>query len=202
MNTEKVIGKYAKIYRKALIEANLPDPDVRVEAYKKRLEAMYASDSFRRFNIYPSTDTVHIFGVIAMCLELKEFDLSDAQIIEIINNGFSVRRNFFRRLLSCIDLQPNAYAIAEKWNISDHDKRVQDGSITYDYFNVGDGKIEYSISGCAYVRMFEAYGIRSLCKIFCMTDTTSYENLPKHVKFIRHSDLSDGDCCHDEVIKK
>ena len=53
-----------------------------------------------------------------------------------------------------------------------------------------------------YVEMFKTFGIRSLCKIFCMTDTTYYENLPKHVRFIRHSDLSDGNCCHDEVIDK
>ena len=50
--------------------------------------------------------------------------------------------------------------------------------------------------------MFETYGIRSLCKIFCMTDTTSYENLTRHVIFIRYSDLSDGNCCHDEIIDK
>ena len=52
----------------------------------------------------------------------------------------------------------------------------------------------------ALVEMFETYGIRSLCKIFCMTDTKSYENLTRHVRFIRHSDLSDGNCCHDEII--
>lgn len=84
---------------------------------------------------------------------------------------------------------PNAYQIARKWNISDYDKRVKDGSLTYDYFNVSEGKIEYCISKCVYIEMFEQYGIRSLCKIFCMTDTTSYENLPKHVRFIRYSDL-------------
>ncbi len=75
-------------------------------------------------------------------------------------------------------------------------------SLTYDYFNVSEGKIEYCISKCVYIEMFEQYDIRSLCKIFCMTDTASYENLPKHVRFIRHSDLSDGSCCHDEVIDK
>ena len=39
-------------------------------------------------------------------------------------------------------------------------------------------------------------------KIFCMTDTTSYENLTRHVTFIRHSDLSDGNACHDEIIRR
>ena len=93
-------------------------------------------------------------------------------------------------------------SIVKKWNIQDHDRRVQDGSLTYDRFDAGEGRIEYRICECVYIEMFEAYDIRSLCKIFCMTDTTSYKNLRRHVTFIRHSDLSDGDTCHDEIIRR
>ena len=202
MNIEKTIKSYAIIYRKALVDWKIQEIDDEIASYESRLREMYTSDNFKRHSNYPSTNAVHVYAVIAMCLGLKRFDLSDPQIIDIINSGFSTRRNFFRRLLRCIDMMPNAYQIAEKWNISDHDKRVKDGSLTYDYFNVSEGKIEYCISKCVYIDMFETYGIRSLCKIFCMTDTTSYENLPKHVTFIRHSDLSDGNCCHDEIIVK
>ncbi len=35
-----------------------------------------------------------------------------------------------------------------------------------------------------------------------MTDITSYANLPKHVKFIRYSDLSDGSRCRDETVDR
>lgn len=202
MNIEKTIKSYAKIYRKALVDGKMQEIDDEIASYESRLREMYTSDNFKRHSNYPSTNAVHVYAVIAMCLGLKRFDLSDPQIIDIINSGFSTRRNFFRRLLRCIDMMPNAYQIAEKWNISDHDKRVKDSSLTYDYFNVSEGKIEYCISKCVYIDMFETYGIRSLCKIFCMTDTTSYENLPKHVTFIRHSDLSDGNCCHEEIIDK
>ena len=31
--------------------------------------------------------------------------------------------------------------------------------------------------------------------------TQAYANLTRHIKFVRHSDLSDGPCCHDEVIR-
>ena len=202
MDIEKTIKNYTKIYRKALVDAKMREINDELTSYESRLREMYASDNFKRHSNYPSTNAVHVYAVIAMCLGLKQFDLTDPQIIDIINSGFSARRNFFRRLLRCIDMMPNAYQIAEKWNISDHDKRVKDGSLIYDYFNVSEGKIEYCISKCVYIEMFETYGIRSLCKIFCMTDTTSYENLPRHVKFIRHSDLSDGTCCHDEIINK
>jgi hypothetical protein len=120
----------------------------------------------------------------------------------IINKGFERRRNFFKRIIAVINMLPNSFDIARKWNISDHDKRVRDGSITYDYFHVNKNKVEYHISKCMYVEMFEYYGIRSLCKIFCMTDETAYAGLTRHVRVIRHSDLSDGDACHDEVIRK
>ena len=108
----------------------------------------------------------------------------------------------FARLEKVIDVLPNSYQIAKKWNIFDHENRMKDGSITYDYFHVSEGKIEYCISKCMYIDMFEYYGIRKLCKIFCLTDETAYANLSRHVKFVRYSDLSDGECCHDEVIDK
>jgi len=199
---EDKIRSYGKIFRKALAEAGVEDLDTRVSSYERRLGGMYASEAFKGFNIYPSTNVTHVYAVIAMCLELKELGFEDPRIIEIVNAGFKARKNFFKRLIRTIDLLPNAYKIAHKWNISDHEKRVEDGSLSYDYFNVTEGKIEYCISRCIYVQMFEHYGIRNLCKIFCMTDTMSYENLTRHVVFIRHSDLSDGPCCHDEVIDK
>ena len=202
MEMAKTVKKYGNIYRKILVKGNFPNPDRKQEAYEKRLTEMYASKKYAEHNIYPTTNAEYIYAIIAMCLELKESGLSDIEIIDTVNSGFGRRRNFFKYLIRCIDLLPNSYQIAEKWNISDHDKRVKDGSISYNQFDVSDGRIEYNISRCAYVEMFETYGIRSLCKIFCMTDTTAYNNLRKHVEFIRYSDLSDGDCCHDIIMDK
>lgn len=163
---------------------------------------MYASDLFKEHNIYPTMNVVHIYDVIAMCLELKKAGLSESAIIDSINRGFGSRRKFFNNLIRLIDLLPNSFEIAKKWNINDHEKRVKDGSITYDVFAVTNDKVEYIISKCMYVEIFESYGIRSLCRIFCMTDETAYGGLTRHVEFIRHSDLSNGDCCHDEVIRR
>ena len=202
MDIGKTVESYSKIYRKALGAGDDPRFDAAIASYGKRLAEMYDSEAFEKYSTYPSTNTVHVFAVIAMCLELKCFGLSDPEIIDLVNDGFSSRRELAKRLARIIDKLPNAYEIAERWNISDHGKRVQDGSLTYDYFDVSDGKIEYRISKCIYVEMFELYGIRSLCKIFCLTDETAYANLSSSIEFIRHSDLSDGDCCHDEIIRR
>ena len=53
------------------------------------------------------------FHELAMCLELKELGLSDKEIIDVVNRSFSRRRNFFKRLIKCIDLLPNSYQIAK-----------------------------------------------------------------------------------------
>ncbi len=138
---------------------------------------MYDSETFAKHNVYPTMDVVKIYAVIAMCLELKKENISDAQIIDIVNSGFKKLKQFLASVEKIIDILPNSYQIAKKWNISDHENRVKDGSITYDYFNVSEGKIEYFISKCMYIEMFEYYGIRSLCKIFCLTDEFAYANL-------------------------
>ena len=194
--------KYARIYRNALQESGFADVDARVSSYEHRLHEMLESEAFAKHNHYPTMDVYKVYAVIAMCLELKKDDLSDREIMDVVNGGFKRLKKLLAIAEKIIDALPNAYQVAKKWNITDHDNRVKDGSITYDSFTVADGKIEYRISKCMYIEMFEHYGIRSLCKIFCMTDESAYANLTKHVKFIRHSDLSDGKCCHDEVIDK
>lgn len=199
---EKSVKKYAKLYRTALKTNGFSDVDLRMESYEQRLKEMYASQAFEVHNVYPTMDVSKIYAVIAMCLELKKDNYSDKEITDIVNSGFAILRKVFMLLEKIIDSLPFAYQIAKKWNIKDHENRVKDGSITYDYFNVSEAKIEYCISKCMYIEMFEYYGIRELCKIFCLTDEAAYANLTNHVKFIRHSDLSDGKCCHDEVLDK
>ena len=199
---DKVIERYAKAYRRGLEARGLDGVDGMVAAYRERLRQMCASDAYREHDVYPSMSVEHVYAVIAMCLELKGRGLTDEQIIDTVNAGFAARRRFFDVLLRAIDLLPNCYQIAERWNVGDHAKRVADGSITYDSFEVGEGKVEYCISHCMYVEMFEHYGIRGLCKIFCMIDERAYAGLTRHVRFVRHSDLSDGESCHDEVLDR
>ncbi|MCR4930110.1 MAG: L-2-amino-thiazoline-4-carboxylic acid hydrolase [Lachnospiraceae bacterium] len=202
MDTQKAIKEYGKYYRIALEEGRFDNIEEKMKTFEKRLEEMYSSENFKKHNIYPTMNVTYIYAVIAMCLEIKELGYSDKEIIEILNKGFDKRRDRYRRIIAFLNNLPNSFSIARRWNINDHKKRVEDGSITYDYFNVSKDKVEYSISKCMYVEMFETYGIRGLCKIFCMTDEFAYAGLTRHVNFIRHSDLSDGPACFDEVIRR
>ncbi len=107
----------------------------------------------------------HVYAVTAMCLELCGFGLSDREIMDFTDSVFRKRKEFFAALLRLINLLPDSWRIARKRNIGDHEKRVRDGSAACDRFEVSDGKIEYCISKCMHVEVFESYGIRSLCRI-------------------------------------
>lgn len=202
MDAQKAIKEYGKYYRIALEEGRFDNIEEKMKTFEKRLKEMYSSENFKKHNIYPTINVTYVYAVIAMCLEIRDLGYSDKEIIEILNRGFDKRRDRYRKIIAFLNNLPNSFGIARRWNINDHKKRVEDGSITYDYFNVSKDKVEYSISKCMYVEMFETYGIRGLCKIFCMTDEFAYSGLTKHVNFIRHSDLSDGQACFDEVIRR
>ena len=93
------------------------------------------------------------------------------------------------------------WTIARKWNLAEYKNRLRDGSITFDEFQADAEHVSDRINRCMYAEMFAFYGIRELCKIFCMTDIQAYTNLVRHVRFVRHSDLSDGDCCRDDIYR-
>lgn len=198
----KEVKRYADLYEKQLRRDNYPDIAEKKKRYSERLQQMYDSKIYKEHNIYPTMNVNLIYAVIAVCLELKELGLDNKQIMDFSDGVFRKRKKLFAILEELIDILPNSYKIAEKWNIDDHEKRVKDGSITYDMFKVEDGRIEYNISECMYVKMFEYYGIRPLCKIFCKTDESAYALLKRRINFTRYSDLSDGDCCHDVITKK
>ena len=142
-----------------------------------------------------------VYAVIAMCLALKDDGLTNDAIINIVNDAFRAPKRVFGCLERVIDRFPFAWAAVRKWNLADHASRLKDGSIVYDEFRADVDRVSYRISRCMYAEMFGFYGIRELCKIFCMSDTLAYANLTRHVRFVRHSDLSDGDCCRDDVYQ-
>lgn len=198
----KNIKSFSKYYRILLVNEGVSDVASRMTSYETRLREMYNSAKFSEHNIYPSTNVFFVYAVIAMCLELKDAGYEDEKIISAVEKCMEGRWSAFVNILKFIDLFPFCYSVVRKWNENDHADRVKDRSITYDHFELGKEKVEYRISKCMYVEMFDSYGIRPLCKIFCDTDRIMYSGLTRHVDFIRHSDLSDGDSCSDEIIKK
>ena len=101
---DKVIEKYAGLYRKALIKKQFTDVKGKTGSYKKRLKEMYQSDVYKKHNVYPTMQVELIYAVIAMCLELKNLGLSDGEIIEFTDVVFEKRKKAFALLEKVIDV--------------------------------------------------------------------------------------------------
>ncbi len=199
---QKSICRYTKLFSDAVVRKNISNHAMVTRKYSERVSEIYQSNTYQEYAKYPSIDREKVFAVIGMCLILKENKLTNEEIIEIVNFAFRRPKKVFYCLEKIVDALPCAYKIAEKWNLGDYEKRVKDGSIYYDLFQVDEGRIEYNVTKCMYVEAFTAFGIRELCKIFCITDEQAYANLTRHVKFQRYSDLSDGNSCHDVITRK
>lgn len=202
MDSKKALNYYTKAFKSAIKRGGLSDVEGKSKEFAERLAKMYESEDFAKHNVFPTIDVYKVYAVIAMCLTLKQYDLKKDEIIDVVNDSFRAKKQLFAKLEKIIDASPCAWNVARKWNVNDHASRIGDGSITYDEFSVTDDKVTYTISKCMYVEMFEHFGIKEYCKIFCMSDTQAYANLTKHVDFVRYSDLSDGDCCRDVISKK
>ena len=153
---EKYVNNYAKLYKNALVNNKFSDIDKKLNSYKNRLRKMYLSENFEKHNVYPTMNVTKIYAIIAMCLKLKKEKLSDKEIIDIINGGFEKLRGIVKIIAKVINLLPNTYQIAKKWNINDHNNRIKDGSITYDYFEASDEKyLNVCILKCLNIMVFE-----------------------------------------------
>ncbi len=80
MDTEKAIRMYGKNYRTALEDGGFTDIGQKMAAFESRLRGMYASENYKKHNVYPTTDTTYIYAVIAMCLEIKALGYSDREM--------------------------------------------------------------------------------------------------------------------------
>ena len=196
------VKRYTKLFKKGLKKNGFKDYKEQSLKYSKRLEEMYRSEKFKEHNIYPTMDMYKIYSIVLMCLILKEEGLSKEETLRITNSMFDGLRKVLSRIEKIIDALPFAWKIVKKWNIGEYKDRLKDQSITFENFMVMDEKISYRINKCMYYEIFSYYRIREYCKIFCNTDISAYSNLTKHVGFIRHSDLSDGEACDDVLYKK
>ena len=86
MDIEKSVAKYSKNFHTVLVKGNFPNISKHIAAYRARLSEMYASESFRKHNIYPTTNTPYIYAVIAMCLELKGLGFTDKEMCQSLDH--------------------------------------------------------------------------------------------------------------------
>lgn len=196
----KAEKKYARMFLRTMREIGRGDADKLYEVFYTRYLAHLNSPEFEEFSRYKTISLEKVYCAIThaqICLELG-YSLGEAQHLweEVLCRNF---KKFFNGAMAFLDALPNGYTIVAGWLYKDAKERIAEDCLTYELLEYTDQKLEYKITRCAYVEIFEHYGIRQFCKVFCNNDLCMAV-MKRHAKFIRHSDLVDGLCCHDEVV--
>ena len=151
---------------------------------------------------YPSVGVEKVYVAITFAQVMLKlgYSLDDALKIwdtELIAN----KRKRIGKLIALFDSVGLGYRLVARFLDSDKKARDKDGSILYDFYKSDGRELEYQIHTCAYVALFEHYGIRKFCKSMCDNDLCMCA-LQKSGHFIRYSDLVDGNCCHDKLTRR
>lgn len=197
----KYVRKYAKIFLKTMKEIGREDNETMHETFKIRYMNHLNSKEFIEFSKYKTISLEKVYCAITFAQILTEagYSLDGAQEIweKVLIKELKKKIN---NILKFIDNLPFCYKIVSGLLYKDAKERIAENCLTYEFLEYNKDKLEYKISRCAYIEIFEYYGIRQFCKVFCNNDLCM-KTLYKRAKFIRHSDLVDGENCHDEIIK-
>lgn len=195
----KAANRYTKLFVAAMKEIGRSDSEILGETFKTKYLAYLNSKEFDEFSRYKTISLEKVYCAIThakICLELG-YSQEEAQRIweEVLTKKF---KKLYRGICSFVDLLPGGYKIVAGLLYKDAKERIAEDCLTYEKLMYTDQKLEYIITRCAYVEIFEYYGIRQFCKVFCNSDLCM-EVLHKRAKFVRHFDLVDGPYCHDEI---
>ena len=197
----KSAEKYALRFSKAMKTLGRGDHKKLGAAFLRRYSAYLDSEEYKTFrDKYPSigADKVYIGITFAEIMTKIGYTLDEA--LRVWEDVFMAdKKRKINRLIRLIDTLGLGYKVASNWLDKDKQARDNDGSILYEYYRFGARELEYKIHTCAYVDLFERHGIRKFCKAFCNNDLCMCA-LRKSARFIRYSDLANGDCCHDKLV--
>ncbi len=199
--TEQTAQKYAKMFVRSLRKAGYQQPEL-FAAYKARFLQYAESPEYRRFSQFQTMGVDKVFAAIThakICMEAG-IPMEEALRIWETYTAGTIRR-IFRGACRAIDLLPNGYRILAGLLYKDAQQRAKEKCLTYEMLSFTEQKLEYKITHCMYIEAFEAFGLRPFCKAVCNSDLCM-QAMQKKARFIRYSDLADGDCCHDELVKQ
>ena len=200
MNKKRCVNKYSKLFADTMRQYNRNDTEKLYDEFKTRYLAHLNSKKFKEFSKYKTMRLEKVYCAITfaqICTELG-YSLDEAQKIweETLTKKVKKLAN---NLCKFVDNLPNSYKIITSLLYKESQNRISENCLTFEVLKCNKEKLEYKISRCAYVEIFEYYGIKKFCKVFCNNDLCM-NAFNKRAKFIRYSDLVDGNCCHDEIV--
>ena len=197
----KWMTQYSKLFAKAMKKFGRKDYRKLENLFRNRYMDYLCSEEFEVYKKYGSITLERVYAAIThalICLEIG-ISLEEAKRIweEMIEQADKKRALFLCKL---VDKLKNGYQIVANYLDKEARKHKADESMTFEILKSGDDKSEFKVTSCVYIEIFERYGIREFCKVFC-NNIHCLDVLHESARFTRHSNLLDGDCCHLELTK-
>jgi len=192
----KWMTQFSKLFAKAMKKIGRSDYKKLENMYRNRYMDYLCSDEYEEYREHGSIELEIVYAAIAhtkICLEIG-IALEEAMRIWEEMMIASERKNR-RMLCSLIDNLKNGYKMAANHLEKEARKHKADESMTFEVLKRDEEKLEVKISRCVYVEIFEAYGLRELCRVFC-NNIHCLDAMEKSAKFEKYSSLLDGECCH------
>lgn len=193
---------FAKIFARCMKKAGRSDSRALYWKYKTKYEELTGSDTYIEFSRYKTMGLNKVYACIVHVLMCLELGYSQDEAVELWEqHAVKGVRGLLNAMCKAFDLVPGeaAYKVIAGWLYKDAQERIEEDCLTYDMLDYSDDRLEYNITRCAYVDLFERYGIRDACKAFCNNDLCIQASC-RHARFVRYSDLIDGPGCHDAVV--
>ena len=197
----KWMTQYSKLFAKAMKKIGRKDFRKLENLFRNRYMDYLCSEEFEEYKKYGSITLEKVYAAIThalICLEIG-ISLEESQRIweEMIEEAEKKKALFLCKL---VDKLKNGYRIVANYLDKEVRKHKADESMTFEILKTSENQAEFKVTRCAYLEIFECYGIREFCKVFC-NNIHCLEVLKESARFTRYSNLLDGDCCHVELTK-
>jgi len=201
MKKEKAAAKYATMYANELAQNRGQNYDEAYSQYYDKYLALVTSEDYERFDKEhgKNVDLLKIYAALAVYFVSTDFGCSFEDCKSIYYGMARPIWNKAAKLINFIERLPGGF-----WLFTHllHKFNARAGSsIPYSLNQLEKDKYEYVFSKCAYIEIFEHYGIRRFCKVMCDSDIGVMGGACKHAKFIRYHDMTEADTCHNAVIR-
>lgn len=200
MKKEKAAAKFAKMYANEVsLNHGKSYKDAYSKFYDKYMELVTTEDYAHFDEEYgKNLPLLKIYIAITTYFVSTDFGFSFDESKNIYYGMAKPKWDRFRKLVNFLERLPGGFRrltrLPDKFNSS------YGSSIQYTMKSEKD-KCEYIITRCAYIEIFEHYGIRKFCKVMCDGDIGVLGGACKHAKYIRYHDMTEADTCHDVIIR-
>lgn len=201
MAKEKSAKAYAKLYADVLAKNYGKDREKAYSKFYDKYMELVTSEDYEQFDREHGKNVplLKIYVGLAVYFVSTDFGYSFEECENIYYAMAKPIWDKSSKLVNFIEGLPHGFWLFT--HLLDKLEKGYEPSVVHSKSEFSKDKYEYVITKCAYIDIFEHYGIRKFCKVFCDSDIGVMGGMCKHAKYVRYHDMTEADTCHNAVVR-